>query len=32
MGLNRHANNYNRFDVGISEMPDTIDTSTYMRA
>lgn len=21
-----------RFDVGISEMPDTIDTSTYMRA
>lgn len=21
-----------RFDVGITEMPDTIDTSTYMRA
>ena len=21
-----------RFDVGISEMPDTVDTNTYMRA
>jgi ATP-dependent RNA helicase UAP56/SUB2 len=24
--------NDGRFDVGIREMPDTIDTSTYMRA